>query len=217
VVITRLPSSNVDTLEGALMHMLTVCGPLSDAAINVFAQEFAATRGKRISPTYGTDSLIPRLARSRRIYRTAKHLYSTNPMLRQNQKGLDAFWVFLENMQDVDLGSVYKPRELGQLTYVNNNIVYWICRCPGDGAREMALAAQHELLVQRRNRREPKLAIEERFIFVFSNKEAMRAAPFSLNSPTLLGTIEYRGTLTPTLWFEMAGHEYNDEEGEDTE
>lgn len=201
---TRLPTSDMDTLEGAFMHMLTTCGPLSDAAINVFSEVYRDMHGQKYVEDFGTKVLIPKLARAKKIYRTASHLYSVNPMCRQNKDGLDAFWVFLEHMEEAELDSVMKHRNFGELSYVKNNIIYTVFRCRDNGAREMAMVAQRELQVERMNRQNSKYPIQERYIFLFSNEEDMKNAPFCLRSPTLFGTIKYEDSLVPTLWFDMA-------------
>ena len=59
--IIRQPSSDVDTLEGALCHMLQVCDTLPAAAINVFAQKFAILHGQKVSDNFGTNVIMRNL------------------------------------------------------------------------------------------------------------------------------------------------------------
>ena len=96
------PKWNVDKLEGAVLHCLQVCGPLSGAAINAFCQRYAYERNKKLPEDYGTRSLLPRMLRARKVFRISEKLYALNPLLPFDANArlrLDAFWTFLENME----------------------------------------------------------------------------------------------------------------------
>ena len=92
------PKWNVDKLEGAVLHCLQVCGPLSGAAINAFCQRYAYERNKKLPEDYGTRSLLPRMLRARKVFRISEKLYALNPLLPFDANArlrLDAFWTFL--------------------------------------------------------------------------------------------------------------------------
>ena len=60
------PTSNIDILEGAVMHAMTLCGGCtSDAAIQRFAVKYSAARGKKLRTNYTATTLIPRLMAER--------------------------------------------------------------------------------------------------------------------------------------------------------
>ena len=199
--IIRLPSSDVDTLEGAIRHMLSVCNTLPGAAINAFTQKFGKMHGHNLPNDFGTNIVMRQLIRGGWAFRTSEHLYSLNPLLRSNQKGIDAFWVFMEHMQDVDLATVYKP-QFGELCYIKNNRIYSIIRCKGNGEKELAMAAQRELVRERHMRRYPKDKLpDERFFFIFSSKTAMANAPFFLKTPSLYCCIKYDAQWVPQIFF----------------
>lgn len=192
MTLTRQPSFNIDKLEGAVEHMLMVCGALSDAALNDFAHRYAYQRGKKLPADYAKTKLLPRMKRGRKIYQTTYNLFSLNPMLKANKKGLDAFWVFLEYMEDVDIQSVMQGPYPSQISYIKNNRIYHIVPCSQEGAAEMGAAAMLEIeLMQRTRRSSKKHAVEERFIFVFTSEEYMKKAAFKLNAPSLFCVIEY--------------------------
>ena len=199
--IIRQPSSDVDTLEGALCHMLQVCDTLPAAAINVFAQKFAILHGQKVSDNFGTNVIMRNLRQQGFVYQTTQHLYSNNPIMRINQKGIDAFWVFMEHMQGVDLQTVYKPAEQGSLAYTKNGKHYVIIRCKGNGAVELGTACQQEVKVNRYNKRHPEFKREDRYFFIFYNKEDIMNAPYLLKSPTLFCTIKYNKQWVPELRF----------------
>lgn len=201
MAVIRQPSSNVDKLEGAVEHMLMVCGSLTDAALDEFSQRYAYERGKKLPGDFASKNLIPRLKRKRKVYQTGFHRYTINPMLRVDHAGEDAFWVFMEHMQGVDLGSVHKPQSFPQISYIKNNRIYHIVRCVEDGRVELSKAIQHEIDALHLKKRCPDGNVEERYFFIFSSIEELKKAPFSLKSPTIFGTITYENSRVPKLYF----------------
>lgn len=201
MAVIRQPSSNVDRLEGAVEHMLMVCGSLTDAALDEFAQRYAFERGKKLPADFASKNLIPRMKRRRKVYQTGLHRYTINPMLRVDHAGEDAFWVFMEHMQGVDLGTVHKPQSFPQISYIKNNRIYHIVRCEEDGRVELSKATQREIDALHRKKRCPDGFVEERYFFIFSSVEDMKRAPFALKSPTIFGTISYEEGRVPQLYF----------------
>lgn len=197
------PAFNPDKLEGAIQHMLMICGSLSDAALDVFSVKYALERGKKLPENYASKILIPKMKRAGRIWQTSKHLYSINPVLRHNQKGLDAFWVFLENMADVDLATVMSgPQYPCQLSYIKNKKIYHIVRCEKEGSIELGMAVQLEMAMEARKKNGESSIDTERYFFIFSSEEYMNAAPYTIKTPSLFGVINYKqGSIYPTLSF----------------
>ena len=190
--IVRLPSSNVDTLEGAVMNMFMVCGALSGAALNDFARRYAYQKKKKLPEDYATRVLLPRLTRSRKVYRTTQNLYSLNPLLPSNPQGLNAFWVFLELMDNVDLQTVINGPYPAQISYIKNQRIYHIVSCVNEGGVELGAATLLETAAQQRARKHNiKATIDERFVFIFSSVENMKKAPFSLDAHSIFCVIEY--------------------------
>ena len=108
------PKWNVDKLEGAVLHCLQVCGPLSGAAINAFCQRYAYERNKKLPEDYGTRSLLPRMLRARKAFRISEKLYALNPLVPFDANArlrLDAFWTFLENMEGVDIAGTVPVKD----------------------------------------------------------------------------------------------------------
>ena len=138
----------------------------------------------------------------RKVYQTTQHLFTLNPLSYLNEKGLDAFWVFLYTMDGVKLENVMKGPYPAQISYIKSNRIYHIVACKGNGATELGLATQLEIETDRRRRRHPNEKVDERFFFVFSSKEDMENAPFVPKSPSLFVTVEYPdGERTPKLNF----------------
>lgn len=192
-----LPSFNVDTLEGATLHMLSVCGALSDSSINQFTSKYAYLHGKRLPRDYGSTVLLQRLRRDRKVFRTAQHLYSLNPQLRCDWKALDAFWVFLEHMESVDLSSVWQPRSCyGQITYIKNNSPYNIIRCEKNGVKELSTIVEREIHLSNVDKRD-RYYVTQKYIFIFGSEEEMLAAPLIPQGPTLFSIITYSDPALP--------------------
>lgn len=199
---------NVDKLEGAVMHMVQCCGCLSDAALDEYAVKYALIRGKELSPTYASDRLLPRLVRSYKIYRTGEHFYSIHPLIYFKRDKEDAFWVYMENMENVDPKSTICGPAPAQLTYIKNGAIYHIIRAHGDGIDEQGLAVQLEIAVEQRLRKERRkqtaepIGTGEKFIFIFASHEFADQARFKMKSPCLFCVITYDNErLRPSLDF----------------
>ena len=182
------PKWNVDKLEGAVLHCLQVCGPLSGAAINAFCQRYAYERNKKLPEDYGTRSLNPLLP------------FDANARLR-----LDAFWTFLENMEGVDIASVIIGPPPAQISYIKNNRIYHIICCKDDGVFEMGMAANLELYMAHMLSSSKSVAqVEERNFIMFKSKELLEGAPYKLHTKSLYGVVEYaEGCETPSILFSV--------------
>lgn len=200
-----LPVFNVDLLEGAVLHMLQVCDNLSDYAINDFCVTYAKCRGKHnMKSNYASTKLLPRLMKEGKVYRTGTHYYSLNPMVRSNRYAQDAFWIFLEFFDSVDIvmNSLKGPHP-AQISYVKDKKIYHIIRVEGDGRKEMAFVSQLEIeQMQRMRKHKDKYPVEERYIFVFDTIEDANNCCIRLQSVTLHCVIEYEeGKFKPMLKF----------------
>ena len=185
------PSFNVDQLEGAVRHMIMVCGALSDVSLNDFCRRFGQQRGKKLPGDYASAHLLPRLRMQRRLYQTTHRHYSLNPSLKTEKKGQDAFWVFLENMDGVSVESVMNGPYPSRVSYIKNNRIYHIVVCSGTGDIEIGLAYQQEQQAKIMAKKHGRRAPEERYIFVFNSREDMLDAPFNLESKSLFCVIRY--------------------------
>lgn len=199
---------NVDKLEGAVMHMVQCCGCLSDTALDEYAVKYALIRGKELDHTYASTRLLPRLVRSYKIFRTGEHFYSIHPLIFFKREREDAFWVYMENMENVDPKSTICGPSPAQLTYMKNGAIYHIIRAHGDGVAEQGLAVQLEIEVEQRLRKNRmKQASEaggsgEKFIFIFASRELAEQAQFKMKSPCLFCVITYdKERLRPSLDF----------------
>lgn len=196
------PTFNIDKLEGDVQHFLMICEAFSDDALDAFVQKYAYSKGKKLPANYASTVLLPCMKLERKVYQTTQHLYTLNPLSYLNEKGLDAFWVFLYTMDDVKMENVMKGPYPAQISYIKDDRIYHIVACKGDGATELAMAAQLEIETDRCRRRHPNERVDERFFFVFSNKENMEKAQFLPKSPSLFVTVEYPdGSRTPQLNF----------------
>lgn len=71
----------------------------------------------------------------------------------------------------------------------------------GNGAVELGTACQQEVKVNRYNKRHPEFKREDRYFFIFDNREDIMNAPYLLKSPTLFCTIKYNKQWVPELRF----------------
>lgn len=62
--IIRRPSSDVDTLEGAIRHMLSVCNALPGVAINAFTKKYGKMHGHNLPNDFGTNVVMRQLIRA---------------------------------------------------------------------------------------------------------------------------------------------------------
>ena len=204
------PAFNIDILEGAVCHALQLSRALSLEAIDEFSKRFANERGRELPPRYVETTLVPNMLRWRKIYKTGKYMYALNPIFSSDSKGLDAFWVFIENMHDVDILTLLNGPCPFQLTYAKNNQLYHIAVCKNEGFLEMSQAANYEQSMFDRQR-SPEFSdykkygltpLPEKFIFVFDSMESMERARCTLKSPKMYCVITYtQGSRIPKLFF----------------
>lgn len=180
-MVIHRPSFDVDTLEGALLHMISICYTLSTSAIDAFARRYAAAKGKPLPQNYVSEVLIPRLRKQRKIFQTSRNIYALNPLVYYNEAGLSAFWAFLPVSKDVDLYNVFHWGSSAQISYLKNGFVYHIVYCHDDGAEEMiyevGAGAQTKL--------------PRKYFFVFKNEEYMRAAKLLINVPSMYAVVDF--------------------------
>lgn len=143
------------------------------------------------------------MKRARIIYQTTPTMFSINPLLPANAKALNAFWVFLEFMEGVDIQTVMNGPYPAQITYLKNNRIYHIVSCSESGNMELSAAAMLEIEKNQRARKGRTSDVEERFIFVFSSEENMRKAALTLKSNCMFCVIKYpdKSTGIPEMGF----------------
>lgn len=199
------PCFNIDIMEGAVQHMLQICGVLSEEAIVEFCKRFAYARKRELKEEYIRTTFLHRMLTERKIFQASLHSYTLNPLLKVNPKGQAAFWVFIENMTGVDIKDVMSGPSPAQITYIKNNRIYQIVVCEGDGRAEQGkLLVLHESMKQHR-KSQKEAEDSTRYILVFSSKENMEASPFNMPAPTLNCIINYSdGARVPSLFFKMA-------------
>jgi len=197
-----LPAFNIDSLEGAVLHMLQICDNLSDTALNDFVVLYAGHRGKRLKSNYASSKLLPRLVREGKVYRVGTHLYSLNPMVRGTKDEQDAFWVYLEYLDSINvIGDTLKGPVPAQISFIKDNKIYHIVKVEGAAEKEMAFLCQLEIEQMQRTRSD-KYPPNERYIIVFDSEEFANNCRYQLKSPVLFGVIKYEeGKYRPTLRF----------------
>lgn len=198
------PGFNVDNLEGAILHMVQTCGCLTDASLNEYAVKFAFARGKKLAPDYASGKLLPRLIKQRKIWRTGEHFYSINPLVKFSRDSQDAFWVYLESMEDIEPNLTMSGPFPAQISYIKNGCVYHIVRATKSGDSELAYAVQLEIATEQRRRKHGNDdGKANKFIFIFSSQELADAAKYTLKSQCLFCVITYpTGELIPELEFQ---------------
>lgn len=195
---------NVDKLEGAVMHLIQICGCLSDASISAFAVRYALGKGKKLHSNYAPTKLLPRMVSQRKIYKVGATSYSINPIVRSNPKAQDAFWVCLESLSEIEIDSAMRGPFPAQISYIKNNAIYHIIRVEKEGHTEMALSTQLEIETMQRRRRNQSSGkpVEEKFIFVFTSMQYALDSQFQLKSPCLFAVIEYQaGAVLPRITY----------------
>ncbi len=186
------PIFNTATLEGAVLHILQTCDNLSDVALDAFCREYAACRGKRLKSNYASTKLLPRLKAQRKVFQTGTHNWSLNPQVRGNWKARDAFWVFIEYLNSVNvLGDTMKGPFPAQISFVKDGKIYHIVRLEEDGQKEMAFLCQLEIEQMQRMKKGREGELSERFILIFSSEEEADNCPYQLKSPSLPVVIRY--------------------------
>lgn len=200
--IIHQPCFNVDTMEGAVMHMLAVCDTLPAPAINAFVQKLAILRNRKVPEDYGMNSIIRQLKMKGYVYETGSRVFSLDPNANTNQRGIDAFWIFMEHMQGVDLQDVYKPSGFGNIAYTKNDFNYTIVRCRGDGVAELKVVCQKEMIFSQQKRKNPELINRDKYFFVFRSMEQAMNVPLLPNpNSSLFCTVKYDKQWVPEIRF----------------
>ena len=92
---------NVELLEGAILHVLQICGCLSAESLDRFALIYAYKHGKQLRTNFASSYLLPRMRDANKIWQVDKlSFYTASPIIkmdRQIQDGRDAasdaqFW-----------------------------------------------------------------------------------------------------------------------------
>ena len=114
----------------------------------------------------------------------------------------DAFWVFLEFVEGMDMESVIDGPEPAQVSFQRNNALYHIVRCDSDGSLDYGQIKS--LVAEMHEYQNPYAAeqIPDRFILVYSSRDLMLRSPIVLDVPTLKAVVEYpNGGNIASLYF----------------
>lgn len=179
-----------DELTYEVLKMLQVFGPLSIPSLYKRCFQICKKNELAISMEYFREFLLPEMEKRR--YITIKKETVTGYVDRGKHRFMqDAFWVFLEFVEGMDMESVIDGPEPAQVSFQRNNALYHIVRCDSDGSLDYgpikALAAEM------REYQNPYAAeqIPDRFILVYSSRDLMLKSPIVLDVPTLKAVVEY--------------------------
>ncbi len=203
---------NIATLEGAILHILQIFGCLSVESLDKFARIYALQRGKVFKSKNDVSKwLLPMMRRKRCIWQLGgDRFYTINPILKPDRLKQDAFWVFLEFMEDIPLQSVGQGPTPAQLSYFRRERDYHIIAVRDNGERELKQALSYEAMIQNARKSfdtksgdSKKVQYpEERFIVLFRSEDLMRNAAYNLNSKTMYGVVTYpQGSNIPNIKF----------------
>ena len=195
-------SYNVDVLEGALLHILQVCGCLSAVSLDRFARIYALQRGKALKQKADVSHwLLPQMNRAKSIFQLDNgKYYAISPTVPFDRKMQDAFWVFLEHMKDAPLQSVGQGPIPAQISYHRNGNDYHIISVEENGERELKLALEFEMMIEHAKRsyneadskaNHTNKYPEDRFIVIFESEDYMRTVAYILKSRTMYGVLNY--------------------------
>lgn len=194
---------NIDLLEGAMTHMLQICGCLSTASLDRFAEIFTYCKGHNYKSNYAEKTLLPRMRKEGRAFEiNSGKCYSANPIVKPDKKMQDAFWVFLEFMMDVNLHSVATGFPPAQITFSKNQRLYHIISVEKEGTAELIHAARNDISIEERIKNEKGgfKRPEERYIVVFSSLENAKKAKVDLKKRTLYSIVSYpENSWTPEI------------------
>lgn len=192
---------NIDTLEGAIMHILQIFGCLSVESLDRFARIYAAKRGKTLkSNTDISKWLLPQMRKSKKIFQLGgERYYTISPQIKPSRSTQDAFWVFLEYAEEVELQTVGQGPDPAQVTFFRNGRDYHIIAVKDNGERELrkALIYEENMANMRRaysakdGAAHQKKYPEERFIVLFRTDEDMLGAAYNLHGRTMYCVVSY--------------------------
>ena len=184
---------NVDLLEGAILHVLQICGCLSAESLDRFALIYAYKRGKRLKPDYASKTLLPRLRLENKIWQVEGYkFYTVSPIVKPNRQMQDAFWVFLEFMEDTDLQTVGTGPSPAQVSFFRQGRSYHIIAVKGDGVIEFQNAVNYEMNMETYQKKGGQFP-EQRYIIVFTSMDNLSKSHFHLKSKMMFCTVSYPG------------------------
>ena len=186
-----------DELTYEVLRMLQVFGPLSIPSLYKRCSQICKQNELMISEEYFREFLLSEMEKRR--YITIKKEIVTGYVDRGKQ---DAFWVFLEFVEGMDMESVIDGPAPAQVSFQRNNALYHIVRCDSDGSLDYGPIKS--LVAEMREYQNPYAAeqIPDRFILVYSSRDLMLRSPIVLDVPTLKAVVEYpNGGNIASLYF----------------
>ena len=185
-----------DELTYEVLRMLQVFGPLSIPSLYKRCSQICKQNELMISEEYFREFLLSEMEKRRYITITG---YVDRGKHRFMQ---DAFWVFLEFVEGMDMESVIDGPDPAQVSFQRNNALYHIVRCDSDGSLDYGPIKS--LVAEMREYQNPYAAeqIPDRVILVYSSRDLMLRSPIVLDVPTLKAVVEYpNGGNIASLYF----------------
>lgn len=187
----KLPCHNKMAFE--IIQMLQVFGPLSLVSLYKRCNQIAEENGLTLGYSYFSEFLIQELIKKR--YISLKGEIAAGYIERGSQRSMqDAFWVFLEFMNGMDMETIEYGPAPAKVSFVRNNNIYYIIRCDGDGSgMQIEIKKLIDGLKEFHNP-DAAVAVSEKFIFIYSSQSLMKASPLStaaLRVPILNVVVEY--------------------------
>lgn len=187
-------------IEQAVEKFLMICGALSPVVLDEFVSHIAYRSGKALSLNLFTNCIVETMVANRLLHRLGDGRYTLNTGDKYDWKGEDALWVFMEHMDGVDLSNVMKGPFPAQMTYFKNGRIYHIIRCDKEGSLELGLAREIEKETENRRRLDNgPVLVEERYFFVFSSADYLKAAPKVTVSPSVNVLLQIESRSKPPL------------------
>ena len=122
-----------DELTYEVLRMLQVFGPLSIPSLYKRCSQICKQNELMISEEYFREFLLSEMEKRR--YITIKKEIVTGYVDRGKHRFMqDAFWVFLEFVEGMDMESVIDGPDPAQVSFQRNNALYHIVRCDSDGS-----------------------------------------------------------------------------------
>lgn len=190
-----------DELTYEVLRMLQVFGPLSIPSLYKRCSQICKQNELMISEEYFREFLLSEMEKRR--YITIKKEIVTGYVDRGKHRFMqDAFWIFLEFVEGMDMESVIDGPDPAQVSFQRNNALYHIVRCDSDGSLDYGPIKS--LVAEMREYQNPYAAeqIPDRFILVYSSRDLMLRSPIVLDVPTLKAVVEYpNGGNIASLYF----------------
>lgn len=192
---------HLDEISRQIARMLMTFGPLSYASLDDFTYRLCERNGWYYDDDFFTERVLPFIIKHRLASKMKGNKLANRAPSSKGNYGQDAFWLFLEHCGEADLETVMEGPYPTQVTYMRNGNIYHIIRCKGSGGTEIGLVAENERAFIRMKKGDIRKSPEEKFLFLFSNMEDLRASADIIRGPVIKGTITYDGSTNAPKFF----------------